>query len=110
MYRDVQHLPLEVPQGDVDDAEQPDRKLLRTVELPQPVPEPLAPIGPFADEFLPEHAVDDVVEHRATPLVVRLAHRALLGADPQNGGLSSLSGTTEAPPPRERRGHRGEGN
>ena len=40
-----ERLAAEVPQGDVDHAENLDRELLDAVELPQPVPEPLAAIG-----------------------------------------------------------------
>src|SRR5581483_3737278 len=45
MHRDAEATRLEVPEGDVDDAEQPDRELLGPVELPQPVPEKLAAVG-----------------------------------------------------------------
>ena len=42
---------LEIPERDVDHSEEPDRELLRSVELPQPVPEPLAAVGALADEL-----------------------------------------------------------
>ena len=75
---------LEIPQGDVDDTEEPDRELLRAVELPEPVPEPLPPVGPLADELLAKHPVDDVGQHRPAPLVVGLADRAVLRRDPEH--------------------------
>ena len=80
---------------------EPDRELLGAVELPEAVPEPFAAVGPLADELLAEDAVDDVAEHRPAPLVVGLAHSAVVGRDPENGRRSGRSGTAEAPPPRE---------
>ena len=77
---------LEVPQRDVDDAEQPDRELLGPIQLPQPVPEPLALVGTLADQLLAQDAIDDVSEHRPAPFVVGLADRTVLGCDPQNRG------------------------
>ena len=99
----------EVPESDVDDADQPDRKLVRAIELPQAVPQPLATVSALSDELLAEHPVDDVAEHRTAPLVVRLADRAVLRRDAEDGGGASLGGATEAAPPRERRGHRRDG-
>ena len=48
----AEHAALEIPQRDVDDAEEPDRELLGAVELPESVPEPLASVGALADELL----------------------------------------------------------
>ena len=90
MYRHTEHAALEVPQRDVDDAEEPDRELLGPVELPEPVPEPFAPVGALADELVAQDAVDDVGEHRPAPLVVGLADRSVLGRDPEDGRRASL--------------------
>ena len=105
MHRDAEHPPLEIPQGDVDDAEEPDRELLGPVELPQPVPQPLAAVGALADELLAQNAVDDVRQHAAAPLVVGLADRPVFGRDPEDGGRAGLGRAPETPPPGERRGH-----
>ena len=43
---------LEIPESDVHHAEEPDRELLGPVELPEPVPEPLSPVGALPDELL----------------------------------------------------------
>ena len=77
---------LEVPECDVDHAEQPYRELLCAVELPEPMPEPLASIGRLAHELRPQDAVGDVGEHRATPLVVGAADGAVIGGDPEYAG------------------------
>ncbi len=74
------------------------------------MPEPLAPVGPLADELLAKHPIDDVGEHRPAPLVVGLADGAVLGRDPQHRGGAGLGGAAETPPPGERRGDRGEEN
>src|SRR3982751_4150243 len=37
--RDAEHPTLEIRERNIDEADEPDRELLRTVELPQPVPE-----------------------------------------------------------------------
>ena len=110
MHRHPENASLEVPESDVDDAEEPDRELLGPVELPEPVPEPLAPVGPLADELLAKDPVDDVGEHRPAPLVVGLADRAVLRRDPEDGGRAGLGGAAETLPPGERRGDRGEEN
>ena len=108
MHRHAENASLEIPERDVDDAEEPDRELLGAVELPEPVPEPLAPVGPLADELVAEDPVDDVGEHRPAPLVVGLADRAVLGRDPEDGGRAGRGGAAKAPPPGERRGDRRE--
>src|SRR5205085_12346001 len=82
--RDPEYPALEIPQCEVADAEQPDRELLRAVELPQPVPEPLPPVRPLANELFAKHAVDDVGKHRPAPLVIRLPDLAPIGRDAQN--------------------------
>ena len=84
MDRNAQCSGLEVPQRDVDNANQPDRELLRTVELPEAMPEPLAPIGRLAHELRPQDPIGDVGEHRTTPLVVGTADRAVIGGDPKH--------------------------
>ncbi len=99
----AEHPALEIPERNVDDAEQPDRKLLRAVELPQPVPEPFAAVGALPDELLAKDPVDDVGEHRAAPLVVGLAHRAVVRGDAKDRCRPGWVGTTEALPPSERR-------
>jgi hypothetical protein len=43
---------LEIPECDVHHAEEPDRELLGPVELPEPVPEPLSPVGALPDELV----------------------------------------------------------
>ena len=88
--RHPENASLEIPQGDVDDPEEPDRELLRAVELPEPMPEPLAPVGTLADELLAKHPVDDVGQHRAAPLVVGLADGAVLRRDPEHGCRACL--------------------
>ena len=110
MHRHSEHPSLEVPQCDVHHAEEPDRELLGPVELPQPVPEPLAPVGPLAHELVAEDAVDDVREHRPAPLVVGLTDGAVLGRDPKDSGRARLGGAAKTPPPLERRGDRREEN
>ena len=110
MHRHAEHPAFEIPEGDVDDAEQPDRELLGPVELPEAVPQPLAAVGALTDELLAEDPVDDVGEHRPAPLVVGLAHRAVLRRDPEHGRRACGVRASQAPPPRERRRHRREGN
>ncbi len=51
MHRNVEHARLEIPERDVDDPYQPDRELLRPIDLPQPMPQPLATIDTLADEL-----------------------------------------------------------
>ena len=109
MHGDTEDTPLEIPQRHVDDSEEPDRELVRAVELPEPVPEPLAPVGPFADELVAQDPIDDVGEHRAAPLVVRLADRSVVGRDAEHCCRAGRVRAAEPPPPRKRRGHRGEG-
>src|SRR5437763_12292234 len=106
MHRDSEHASLEIPQRDVDDADQPDRELFGAIELPEAVPEPLSPLGPLADELFAEDAVDDVREHRATPLVVCLADRTLLGRDAKNGGGAGAGRAAKPATPRKGRSHR----
>ena len=96
MHRHAEDAPPRDPQGDIDDAEEPDRELLRAVELPEAVPKPFAAVGALADELLAEDAVDDVAEHRPAPLVVGLAHRAVVGRDPEHCGRPGRSGAAEA--------------
>ena len=103
MYRDAEQTALEIPQRNVDDAEEPDRELLRAVELPKPVPQPLATVGAFADEFIAQYTIRDVRQHRSAPLVVGLSHRAVLGRDSQNCSRAGLGGAAETSPPGERR-------
>ena len=97
VHRNPENASLEVPERDVDHAEEPDRELLGPVELPKPVPEPLAPVGPLADELVPKDAVDDVGEHRPAPLVVGLADGAVFGRDPEDGGRACLARSREDP-------------
>jgi len=106
MYRHTQDARLQVAERHVNDPEQPDRELVRAIELPQAVPQPLATIGALPDELLAKHPVDDVREHRTAPLVVRLADRPVLSRNAQDGGGASLGRATETVPPRKRRGHR----
>src|SRR5581483_12042471 len=68
VHGNAQDAALEIPQRDVDDPEHPDRELLRAVELPQAMPQPLAAVGALPDELLAEDAIDDVAEHGAAPL------------------------------------------
>ena len=82
----------------VDDAEHPDRELLRAIQLPEPVPQPLAAICALAHELLTEDPVDDVGEHRPTPLVVGLARPSSI-VIPENRGRSGRVRTAEALPP-----------
>ena len=110
VHGDAENAALEIPESDVDDAEEPDRELLGAVELPEPVPEPLAPVGSLADELVAENAVDDVGEHRPAPLVVGLADCAVFGRDPEDGGRAGRRGAAKTLPPGERRGDRREGD
>jgi hypothetical protein len=110
VYRHAEDAALEVPKGDVDDAEKPDRELLGAIELPEAVPEPFAAVGALADELLSEDTVDDVAEHRPTPLVVGLAHRAVVGRDPEDSCRPGRSGPAKASPPGEWRRDRRKGN
>ena len=112
--RNAQVAAFEVPERDVDHPEQPDRELLGAIELPQAMPEPLAPIGRLADELLAEDPVDDVGEHGPAPLVVCLADHAIVGRDPEHCRRAarepSLGGRgatrTGASPPEARSGRR----
>ena len=90
MDRYAEHAALEIPESDIDDSEEPDRELVGAVELPEAVPEPFAPVGALADELIPQHAVDDVGQHRPAPLMVGLADRPLVRCDPQHGGRAGL--------------------
>jgi hypothetical protein len=105
---DAENTALEVPERDVDDAEQPDRKLLGAVELPDSMPELLASFGSLADELVAEDAVDDVGQHRPAPLVVGLADRALVSRNSEDCGGTSLCGAPKTPAPGERRRDGGE--
>ncbi len=84
--RDAENAALEVPESDVEEPDQPDRELVGAVELPEAVPQPFAPVGPLADELVPENAVDDVDQHRPAPLVVGLTDRAVLRRDAEHCG------------------------
>ena len=95
VHRDAEDTALEIPERDVDDAEQPDRELLGPVELPESMPEPLAAVGPLPDELVAEDAVDDVGEHRPAPLVVGLADRAVVGRDPEDRRRAGLGRAAE---------------
>ena len=106
--RHAEHAPFEIPERDVDDAEQPDRELLGSVELPKPVPQPLTAVGTLADELLAEDPIDDVGEHRAAPFMVGLAHRAVVGRDPEHCRRPFGVRPAKTPPPGVRRGHGGE--
>jgi hypothetical protein len=110
MHRYAQYSSLEVPECDVDYSEEPDRELVGPVELPEAVPQPLATVGPLANELIPEHAVDDVGQHRAAPLMVGLADRPLVRRDSQYGGRPGLRRAAEPAPPGERRGDRRKGD
>jgi len=46
---DAEDAALEIPEGDIDDTDQPDRELVGAVELPEPVPEPFAPVRALAE-------------------------------------------------------------
>ena len=85
---DTEDAALEVPESDVNNTQEPDRELLRTVELPEPVPEPLPSLGSLADELVSEYAVHDVGEHRSAPLVVGLADCAIVRRDAEDGGCA----------------------
>ena len=81
MDRHAEQAPLEIPECNIDDPEEPDRELLGPIELPEPVPQPFAAVGALTDELVAEHPVDDVGEHRPAPLVVGLSNRAVVGRD-----------------------------
>ena len=103
LHWDPEDPALEVPERHVDDAEEPDRELLRPVELPEPMPEPFAPVGALTDEFVSQNPVDDVGQHRPAPLVVGLANRAALGRNAKDGGCTRTVRAAQAVPPSERR-------
>ena len=80
-------------------------ELLGAVDLPEPVPEPLALQRVGADELIAQHACDDVLQDhaRAAPRCERDALGALVGRDPEHPALAVGRAAEEPPPPRERR-------
>ena len=90
MHGNSKHAALEIPQRDVHDPEEPDRKLLGPVELPEPMPEPFPLIGPLPDELITQNTVDDVGEHRAAPFVIGLADRTVFSRDPEDSCRAGL--------------------
>ena len=109
MCRDSQDPPFEIPERDIDEPEQPDRELFGPIELPEAVPKPFPAVGSLTDELLAKNTVNDVGEHRPAPLVVGLAHGAVLRRHAEDGGRAGGMRASQPSPPRERRRYSWEG-
>ena len=95
----------QIPQRRVNQAEDEQRELLGTVQLPHPVPQPLPLERVRAGQFIAQDAIADVLQDRAraAPGRERDALRARLGADPQHPALTIRRCTPQPPPPGEGR-------